>query len=477
MILGLVLGACGEARKRAIAEVDAQWGEVNDKAFDKKGRRTIQASKQDAFRAARGAVLRANMVVEQQDYPTGFLFVSSAAPTPLTKEEWAEVQKRDTPQMRDIVADELGPLSWFATLDPTGKEVLVNVLVEERDAGVEVSLKMRMRLVSAGSDRARRLQPPPSAVQMGLEKFWSLFEEELQGQLADKSIEPEEPKDRTSPLGDKTSVSIEPSTAPLRLNPDGVAVIIGNRTYRGDVPAVEFAHNDADAMKRFVVEVLGFREGNIIDLRDAALTEMANVFGNERSYKGKLWRWVRPGESDVVVFYSGHGVPDAGDGRYLLPVDGDPYVPQIGGFSLELLFTNLTKLDARSVMVFLDACFSGESAGGSLLPKSGLSVTPKLPETKLTMLAAARGNQVASWDEEAQQGLFTRYLLDGLYGAADTGRYGNGDGRVTLKEVQTYLDREMSYSARRRYGREQNAVSWGNPNDILAAYRSMISSN
>jgi hypothetical protein len=93
------------------------------------------------------------------------------------------------------------------------------------------------------------------------------------------------------------------------------------------------------------------------------------------------------------------------------------------------------------------------------------------------MLAAARGNQVASWDEEAQQGLFTRYLLDGLYGAADTGRYGNGDGRVTLKEVQTYLDREMSYSARRRYGREQNAVSWGDPNDILAAYRSMISSN
>jgi hypothetical protein len=474
MALGLVLGACTEARKRALADVDAQWKEVNDKAFEEGGRRTIQASKHDAFRAARSAVLRANMVVEQQDYPTGFLLFSSAAPTPLTNEEWAVVQKRDTREMRDIAKDELGPLSWFATLDPWGKEVLVNVLVEEKDVGVEVSLKMRLRLANSGSDRPRRMQPPPTAVRIGLDKFWTFFEDEIGKSLAAK---PPEPKEESGPPDGTTPKGIQPPTVPLRDNPDGIAVIIGNRNYSGNVPTVEFAHNDADAMRRFIVDVRGFRESNIIDLRDAAQTEMEAVFGNERSFKGKLWRWVRPRESAVVVFYSGHGVPDAGDGRYLLPVDGDPYVPQIGGYSLELLFTNLAKLEARSVTVFLDACFSGESAGGSLLPKSGLSVTPKLPETKLTVLTAARGNEVASWDEEARQGLFTRYLLDGLYGAADNGRYGNGDGKVTLKEAMGFLDREMTYSARRRYGRDQNAVSWGNPNDILAAYRSMLSNN
>ena len=40
----------------------------------------------------------------------------------------------------------------------------------------------------------------------------------------------------------------------LAENRYGVAVIIGNKTYKGRTPAVEFAHNDADAMKRFVVE-------------------------------------------------------------------------------------------------------------------------------------------------------------------------------------------------------------------------------
>jgi len=123
-----------------------------------------------------------------------------------------------------------------------------------------------------------------------------------------------------------TIVFAAPSTlATAATNKDAVAVIIGNKDYAGSVPDVDFAHNDANAMKRFVVEVLGFREGNIIDLRDAGQAEMEAAFGNERSHKGKLWRWSKPGKSDVVVFYSGHGVPGLEDKRgYLLPVNADP---------------------------------------------------------------------------------------------------------------------------------------------------------
>jgi len=66
-------------------------------------------------------------------------------------------------------------------------------------------------------------------------------------------------------------------------NKDAVAVIIGNKDYVGSVPDVDFAHNDAEAMKRFVVEVLGFREGNIIDLRDATQAQVLFTFGNGRA--------------------------------------------------------------------------------------------------------------------------------------------------------------------------------------------------
>ena len=42
-------------------------------------------------------------------------------------------------------------------------------------------------------------------------------------------------------------------------NPHGLAVIIGNRTYgHSDVPPVDYAHRDAEAFRRYVLDVLGY---------------------------------------------------------------------------------------------------------------------------------------------------------------------------------------------------------------------------
>ena len=44
-----------------------------------------------------------------------------------------------------------------------------------------------------------------------------------------------------------------------------------------------------------------------------------------------------------------------------------------------------------------------------------------------------------------------------MSGYGDKKPYGNGDGKVSLKELKRYLDNEMTYLARRYYGRDQNA--------------------
>ena len=259
----------------------------------------------------------------------------------------------------------------------------------------------------------------------------------------------------------------------LAQNPDGVAVIIGNKNYAEGVPAVDFAHNDADAMKRFVIDVLGFREGNIIDLRDATQAQLFSAFGSPTDHRGKLWSWARSGESNIVVFYSGHGVPGQRDRKgYLLPVDADPDTPEINGYSLDALYSNLAQIGARSITVYLDACFSGESPRGMLIRSAstiiGRSTLPKGVKG-LTVITAAAGDQLASWDEEAKHGLFTRYLIETLYGKADAEQYGNGDGEVTVAEVKNYLDRELTYAARRNYRREQHASVQGDDGLVLAA--------
>ena len=254
-------------------------------------------------------------------------------------------------------------------------------------------------------------------------------------------------------------------------NSTGVAVIIGNRSYDHErVPEVSYAHRDAAAFKRYVIDVLGYDEANIIELLDASQAELETTLGNERSHEGTLWRYLHPRGSDVVVYYSGHGVPGLNDRRgYLLPRNAHPDTAEINGYPIDVLYENLGKLaDARSVTVYLDACFSGDSHEGMLVRSaSPVTVPAELPGAaaeKLTVLTAASGTQLASWDEQAEHGLFTQHLLDALYGKGDQ----DGDERVTAGEVVEYLLQNMTRAARRVYGRHQHATLNGLPGVVLA---------
>ena len=120
-------------------------------------------------------------------------------------------------------------------------------------------------------------------------------------------------------------------------NPHGVAVIIGNRSY-GGAGEVKYAHRDADAFRRYVLDVLGFDPENIIDLRDASQAKIVGTFGTADEHRGDLWAWLDPeGGSDVVVYYSGHGMPGLNESdrqAYILPVDANPNRPELNAYSI-----------------------------------------------------------------------------------------------------------------------------------------------
>ena len=108
----------------------------------------------------------------------------------------------------------------------------------------------------------------------------------------------------------------------------------------------------------------------------------------------------------------------------------------------------------------LEACFSGNSPGGSIFAKaSGIYIQPKIPQParKINVISAGGSDQMASWERDQSHGLFTKFYLTGLSGAADKAPTGNEDGRVSDQELQAYLKETMSYYARRYYGRDQVA--------------------
>lgn len=245
-------------------------------------------------------------------------------------------------------------------------------------------------------------------------------------------------------------------------NPDDIAVIIGNANYGqfgSDIPNVDPAYADSEAVMHYAVQALGLREGNIIYLRDATGAQMTRVFGSDRDARGQLHDWVRPGRSRVFVYYSGHGAPAGADGSpYLVPADADASRIELNGYPLATLYRNLAQLQAREVTVVVEACFSGVSQAGAVLPRaSAVYVKPRttpIPST-LTVIAAGHSDQVASWEEDKSNGLFTKYYLKGMAGEADARPFGNGDGRVELGELQAYLRDTLTYYARRYYGRDQ----------------------
>ena len=264
--------------------------------------------------------------------------------------------------------------------------------------------------------------------------------------------------------------------ADARQNKHGVAVIIGNKNYRHQIPMVDFAHHDAAAIKRYVIDELEYKQGNIIYLVDASEGEMRRVFGSRENHKGKLNSYIRPGKSDDFIFYSGHGAPGLNDRRgYLLPCDANPDTVELNGYPLQQLYDNLRKMEAKSILVCLDACFSGESPKGMLTKSaSNISVIPIAVKNidHLNIITAASGGQLASWDTKSKHGLFTEILLQGLYGKADEKEYGgNNDHTITLLEMKQLLDDEMTYLARRHYNREQVATIKGDNNFILASCR------
>ncbi|WP_342152856.1 caspase family protein [Methylorubrum sp. SB2] len=259
----------------------------------------------------------------------------------------------------------------------------------------------------------------------------------------------------------------DPSSSPATFadNADSVAVVIGNRSYKQTVP-VDYAHNDAEAIRSYLIGRLGYREGNVFVLKDATLNEFNQAFGTERNPQaGRLWRSVREGRSNVFVYFSGHGVPDLATKQpFLLPEDGNPNQGE-SGYSLETLYRNLDLVKRkigpeRQLVVMVDACFTGETGrkGESLLAVSAPGFAPAKPkaESGIVRVVATSGATPANWDEANRLGLLTSRFLMGVSGQADAKEaQGDGDGLVQWAELKLYLRDQVAEGARRASGREQ----------------------
>jgi hypothetical protein len=225
--------------------------------------------------------------------------------------------------------------------------------------------------------------------------------------------------------------------------PDALGVVIGIESYQY-VPAATYAYNDAEVVREYLAQTLGFSKERVKLVTNTKATQAE--FDRLLGAGGWLARNVVKGKSDVIVYFSGHGIPEVESGQVgLLPFDVDPNYSI--GFALDKLYRNLGSLGARSVTVFLDTCFSGQSREKKLLLANarGIVVAPKqtgIPKG-ISVMTAATSSQISGPLKKMEHGLFTYYLLKGLGGKADA----NKNGGITVGELASFTSREVKRHA------------------------------
>ena len=152
----------------------------------------------------------------------------------------------------------------------------------------------------------------------------------------------------------------------------------------------------------------------------------------------RLYRAVKQNQSDVYIFFAGHGLAsDDGEQMYLLPYDGAPELREKTAILHKELFDDIASANPRSVTVFLDTCSSGTTRGTDMLiasrPIAIQALKQSVPDN-LTVMTAAAGDQTAKPLEEAKHGMFSYFLMEGMEGEANT-----QDNKTTAGELHSYV--------------------------------------
>lgn len=134
---------------------------------------------------------------------------------------------------------------------------------------------------------------------------------------------------------------------------------------------------------------------------------------------------------DALFYFSGHGTASKHDG-HLVTQDGE-----MGDFGVSMheLITLANTSKAKSVLLVLDCCHSGQL--GNLPNLQGNSGNQTQLREGVTILAASRPSQPAL--EVEGHGVFTQLVLSALHGGAADVR-----GRVSAASVYAYAEQALN---------------------------------
>lgn len=241
--------------------------------------------------------------------------------------------------------------------------------------------------------------------------------------------------------------------------PQTFAIIVGVSKYKFVKP-LSYADKDAQLFKDYLRSPGG---GSVKEENIFLLTNDKAINSN---FWGKGFQWLKAKNlqrgDKLFIYLAGHGDAIDEDQFFFLGYDCNPQGDKnnylVGGtiqlFNLKKKIAN-EAVKGVDVFFIMDACRTNELPGGKEGQNFLNTAISEKQAGEIIMLATAAGEESL---EDASigtgHGLFTYYLVDGLNGLADT--IGGADQKVTFREIQAYVDKNVPAVAQQRFKRKQD---------------------
>ena len=252
------------------------------------------------------------------------------------------------------------------------------------------------------------------------------------------------------------------------VGPQTFAMIMGISKYK-NVRPLTYADKDAEMFRDFLKSPGGGK------LPDDNVYCLLNEQALAASFFVQGFKWLKAKDLQkgdrLFIYLAGHGDAIDEDQFFYLTYDCNPagdknnYLVS-GTIRMYDVKVKIAREAAKGVDVYLimDACRSNELPGGAEGQSMFNTAISEKRVGEIIMLATGAGQESL---EDASigngHGLFTYYLVDGLSGLAD-GTEGPPDNKITLQEIQKYVDKNVPSVAQERFKRKQDPYFCCNEN-------------
>ena len=344
----------------------------------------------------------------------------------------ASLQSKQKQEQHRVDSDTSVPLLEIISIKTKGKLGTVTGIVRDNIEVAEVSVDGKKVQLSSNGNFEYSTYVPATGLELKVQVT------DIAGLTSSKTVSLKRNDNIAS-----TSISFDrlnPLGKRVKPNPNALALIVGVQGYKNTNADALYADRDAKMFKDYASEKLGIPENRIKILLNDNATEQGILL----SVKEWLRRSAKPNKSDIYVFFAGHGLASQdGKNMYLLPYDGSPRLLEKTAILRDELFSDIKKANPKSVTVFLDTCYSGETRNEEMLI-AGRPIMIKAKKQSIpsgfTLFSAASNEQISRLLEEAKQGMFSYFLMKGMEGDADT----NADNKITAQELHNYVKENVT---------------------------------